>query len=214
MFGRQTFTTARSRQGFTLIELTVVLAVIVTLALVLTPSISNFINDSRVARSRSDCQTIASAIVTFYRDNGFFPSWRLAQNGGPGSTENRLQLLVSPGNPAQEDAQSGWTSGTAGLLSDQLITNVPGYSLKTTTSPNGWNGPYLSNEITADPWGNRYVVNIQLIDLSASATTRSGGVKLAVWVLTAGPNGIIETPFSQPITSAVLGGDDIATRLQ
>jgi len=213
MFGRRTFT-ARSRQGFTLIELTVVLAVIVTLALVLTPSISNFINDSRVARARTDCQTLASAMVTFYRDNGFFPSWKLAQNGGPGTADNRLQLLVSPGNIAQEDAQSTWSTGTAGLLSEQLVKNIPGYSLKTTTSANGWNGPYLSNEINADPWGNRYIVNVQLIDSSATAVTRSGGVKLAVWVLSAGPNGIIETPFTQSILTAALGGDDIGSRLQ
>ena len=37
--------TSRRDGGFTLIELTVVLAVIVTLALVLTPSIINYITD-------------------------------------------------------------------------------------------------------------------------------------------------------------------------
>lgn len=206
--------TRRSREGFTLIELTVVLAVIVTLALVLTPSISNFINDSRVARARSDCQTIASAIVLFYRDTGYFPSWRLAEAGGPGLAQNRVQLLISPGNIPQEDQTSLWTTGTATLLSQQLVTNGPGYSLKTPTAQNGWNGPYLSNEINADPWGNRYVVNVQLIDMSATATTRTGGVKLAVWVLSAGPNGIIETVYSQPILTAALGGDDLGTRLQ
>ncbi|MCK7491853.1 MAG: type II secretion system GspH family protein [Comamonadaceae bacterium] len=40
----------RGATGFTLIELTVVLAVIVTLALILTPSIANSINEARVAR--------------------------------------------------------------------------------------------------------------------------------------------------------------------
>src|SRR5919202_1279955 len=55
-----------SAAGFTLIELTVVLAVIVTLALILTPSVTNFINDSRVARARTDTQTIAAAVVQFY----------------------------------------------------------------------------------------------------------------------------------------------------
>jgi len=213
MSGHRTIS-ARSRQGFTLIELTVVLAVIVTLALVLTPSISNFINDARMARARTDCQTLASAIITFYRDNGFFPSWKLAQNGGPGLPGDRVQLLVSPGNIPQEDQPSLWTTGTAGQLSEQLIKDIPGYSLKTSTSPNGWNGPYLSNEITADPWGNRYIVNIQLIDSSATATTRTGGVKLAVWVLSAGANGIIETPYSQSILTAATLGDDIGSRLQ
>ena len=213
MSGRQT-STARSHHGFTLIELTVVLAVIVTLALVLTPSIANFINDSRFTRAMSDSQTIASAIVLFYRDNGFFPSWKLAQNGGPGLPRDRIQLLISPGRVPQEDPPSPWTTGSAGLLSEQLMTNVPGYSLRTPTSQNGWNGPYLSSEISTDPWGNRYVVNIQLIDTSASATTRSGEAKAAVWVLSAGPNGIIETPFGQSILSAARGGDDIGVRLQ
>ena len=75
----------RSAGGFTLIELTVVLAVIVTLALVLTPSVTNFITDSRVARARRDTQTIATAIHQFFKDTGFFPQWSLAQNGGPGT---------------------------------------------------------------------------------------------------------------------------------
>ena len=206
--------TARSRQGFTLIELTVVLAVIVTLALVLTPSISNFINDSRQARAQSDCQTIASAIVQFYRDNGFFPSWKLAQNGGPGLPQNRLQLLISPGNVPQEDQPTPWSTGVAGMLSDQLLSDIPGYGLRSQTSQNGWNGPYLSSTINADPWGNRYVVNIDLIDPSGSPTSRNGAVKSAVWVLSAGANGIIETPFSRAVLTAALVGDDIGSRLQ
>ncbi|MEI6669921.1 MAG: type II secretion system protein GspG, partial [Acidobacteriota bacterium] len=173
MSGSQT-TTDRSQRGFTLIELTVVLAVIVTLALVLTPSIANVINDSRIARARSDCQTIASAISEFYRDNGFFPSWKLAQNGGAGLPANKVQLLISPGNVAQEDQTSLWTTGVAGLLADQLMSDAPGYALKTPSSQNGWNGPYLSSEFSADPWGNRYIVNIELIDASATPVTRTG----------------------------------------
>jgi len=36
----------------------------------------------------------------------------------------------------------------------------------------------------------------------------------AVWVLSAGPNGIIETPFDQPASTASPGGDDIAARVR
>jgi prepilin-type N-terminal cleavage/methylation domain-containing protein len=205
---------SRRARGFTLIELTVVLAVIVTLALVLTPSIANFINDSRVAKARNDCQTLASAIFQFYRDTGFFPLWSIAQNGGPGLPANRLQVLASRGNPPQEDVPTPWSSVGAGGLAEQLVNNAPGYILKTATSQFGWNGPYFSSEIGADPWGNRYLVNIGLIDTSPGAATLSGQQKRAVWVLSAGPNGIIETPFSQLILNAVAGGDDIAVRIQ
>ncbi len=88
----------RASRGFTLIELTVVLAVIVTLALILTPSIANFISDSRVARTRSDTQTVAASIVQFYKDNGFFPQWSEASAGGPGSVASKVDLLIGPGN--------------------------------------------------------------------------------------------------------------------
>lgn len=214
MSGFRTSTAAQSHRGFTLIELTVVLAVIVTLALVLTPSIANFINDSRSARARADCQTIAAAITQFYRDTGFYPAWKQARNGGPGLAQNKLQLLVSPGNVPLEDQPSGWTTGTAGLMAEQLVSDIPGYTLRTPTSQTGWNGPYVSSEINADPWGNRYVVNIELIDTSASAAGIGGRVKSAVWVLSAGPNGTIETTYNQSILTAVIGGDDIGFRIQ
>lgn len=200
--------------GFTLIELTVVLAVIVTLALVLTPSIANFINDARVAKARNDCQTLASAIFQFYRDTGFFPAWKVAQNGGPGLPSNRLQVLASRGNAPLEDIPTLWSTGATGGLAEQLVNNIPGYVLKTPTSQFGWNGPYFSNEIGADPWGNRYLVNIGLIDTSPGAATLSGQQKLAVWVLSPGPNGTVETPFTLPILNAAAAGDDIAVRIQ
>lgn len=213
---RMGVTTSRRQapKGFTLVELTVVLAVIVTLALILTPSIANFITDSRMARARTDCQTIATAVVQFYRDTGFFPQWAVASGGGPGLTQMRLQLLVTGGKLPLEDVPTPWSTGQAGLLADQLLINAPGYTLRTPSSLYGWNGPYLSSEVRSDPWGNRYVVNIGLIDVSSGVQTFTGRPKSAVWVLSAGPNGTIETPFAQPVTTAVTGGDDIAFRIQ
>lgn len=207
-------TSRRGRAGFTLIELTVVLAVIVTLALVLTPSISNFINDSRSARARTDCQTIAAAIVQFYRDTGFFPQWETANAGGAGLPADRLQLLVSRGSLPLEEVPTLWSTGGAGELAAQLMSNGPGYALRTPASQFGWNGPYVSSEMGPDPWGRRYVVNVGLIDTSPGPVTGTGSVKSAVWVLSAGANGTIETPFSQSVLTAQLYGDDIGQRIQ
>ena len=201
-------------RGFTLIELTVVLAVIVTLALVLTPSIINFINDSRVARARSDSQTLSAAIIQFYRDNGFFPQWSTANAGGPGLAANKVDLLVSPGNIPTEAVASVWTTGSSDQLADQLVSNAPGYTVRTATTTFGWNGPYVSNAINSDPWNNRYMVNIGLIDTTQGVQTSGGATKSAVWVISAGPTGAIETPFSQAITIAISASDDIGLRLQ
>ena len=200
--------------GFTLIELTVVLAVIVTLALILTPSITNFISDSRVARTRTDTQTVASSIVQFYKDNGFFPQWSQASAGGPGSSGDKVDLLISGGNTPTVAAANTWTTGTTGSLVGQLMSNTPGYTLKNATAQFGWNGPYLSSTIGADAWNNRYAVNIGLIDPTSGTQTAAGATKGAVWVISAGPNGVVETPYSQPVTTALVSGDDIAVRVQ
>jgi len=204
----------RGSRGFTLIELTVVLAVIVTLALILTPSITNFINDSRVVRTRTDTQTMASSIVQFYKDNGFFPQWSLANAGGPGTAASKVDLLITPGNTPAVPAANPWSTGTTDSLAHQLANNGPAYTLKSATAQFGWNGPYLSSSIGADAWNNRYAVNVGLIDTTAGTQTAAGTTKNAVWVISAGPNGQLETAYAQPLTSAVTGGDDIAIRVQ
>ena len=204
----------RGGRGFTLIELTVVLAVIVTLALVLTPSVLNFINDSQVARARSDVGTLQAAITQFYRDNGFFPRWSAANNGGPGLPGSRVDLLVSSGNIPTTAAANTWTTGSSDRFEDQLITNAPAYTARTAASAFGWNGPYISNTINADPWNNRYAVNIGLIDTTQGIQDASGNVKSAVWIVSAGPNGALDTPYSQPVTVAAPAGDDIVVRMQ
>jgi prepilin-type N-terminal cleavage/methylation domain-containing protein len=207
--------TPRRDRGFTLIELTVVLAVIVTLALVLTPSIINFITDSRVARARSDTQTVASAIIQFYRDNGFFPQWHTAgATGGQGLPANLVDLLVGPGATPSVTAANTWTTGTTDALADQLVGNAPGYTVRTAAAQFGWNGPYLTSAIGADPWNNRYMINVGLIDMTVGTQTSGGATKSAVWMITAGPNGQIETAYAQPITTAASSGDDIAFRIQ
>jgi hypothetical protein len=55
----------------------------------------------------------------------------------------------------------------------------------------------------ADPWGNQLLVN--------AAALRSSN---AVWVVSAGPNGVIETSFDQTSTPAAPGGDDIVARVR
>jgi prepilin-type N-terminal cleavage/methylation domain-containing protein len=205
---------ARTARGFTLIELTVVLAVIVTLALVLTPSVANFITDSRVARSRNDTQTLSASIIQFYRDNGFFPQWHTAIAGGPGLPANKVDLLVSAGNVPVVAAPSTWTTGTTDMLDDQLMANAPGFAVRTATTNYGWNGPYISGGIGADAWNNRYTVNVGLIDTTQGTQTAAGVTKSAVWVISAGTNGVLDTPHTQPITTAVASGDDIAIRIQ
>lgn len=56
--------------------------------------------------------------------------------------------------------------------------------------------------LSADPWGNCYVVNLAAVDASG----------MVVWVLSAGPNGVIDTPFIDPSESPA--GDDVRMRIR
>lgn len=53
-----------------------------------------------------------------------------------------------------------------------------------------------------DPWGNCYALNL-------AAANRPGA---AVWALSAGPDGIIDTPFLDAVETAA--GDDVGVRVR
>ena len=38
------------------------------------------------------------------------------------------------------------------------------------------------------------------------------GAEYVVWVASAGPNGIIDTPYKRAVAAAVLGSDDVGVR--
>src|SRR4029079_14370658 len=67
---------------------------------------------------------------------------------------------------------------------------------------------HLDLPLAADPWGNHY-----LIYPPPAAQDEAHRAAIARWVLTAGPNGIVDTPFRQAPDGAALGGDDIGVRV-
>lgn len=107
-----------------------------------------------------------------------------------------------------------WLDLSRDNLNDHLVNNRRGYRLRQPGEYGGWNGPYLSARLAGDPWGNRYMVNTSWLDGGTSAADASGQPRRAVYVVSAGANSILETPFEQPITDAEPYGDDIVIRIQ
>jgi hypothetical protein len=71
-----------------------------------------------------------------------------------------------------------------------------------------WRGPYVAGPIPADPWGNRYAVNVEYLARAPSAspyTAPSGNVN-DVFVISAGSNGIVETRYD---TDGATNGNDV-----
>ena len=67
-----------------------------------------------------------------------------------------------------------------------------------------WRGAYLPGPIAADPWGNRYAVNVEFLERPLGAGP-FGNVN-DVFVLSAGSDGRIDTRFA---VDGVTGGNDV-----
>ena len=190
--------------GFTLLELAVALGVVAILAAILTPLVSSMIDDARITRAEQEAQTIASATLNFRQNTGRWPIFV----SGVGITTSSITytILIGPGNDPNPSG-SPWlpVSGERGDLEGVLGRNTPGY---TTSGRFRWRGPYAI-QVGSDPWGNAFIVNAEGLRF---------GPEEATFVLSAGPNGTIETTFLQPLQSGsptvVVGGDDIAARIR
>jgi type II secretory pathway pseudopilin PulG len=198
---------ARAEGGLSLIEVIVVLAVIGVLGGVLAVIVVNYLEDARKSKAHADVKIIGLAILRLTRDVTHFPFFK---DGSRTAGDPEIDLLRGPGKDPVDNAVAGqaWLATTrVGELEDHLVRNNPGGAKYPTTGPLAWRGPYLE-KITEDPWGNRYLVNVKNAN-PANVPPR------AVWVLSAGPNGRIETRQTADSDSGpVAGGDDIAIRIK
>lgn len=102
--------------------------------------------------------------------------------GRPSDVPAGTEVLAGPGErPVVNDDR--WNSATSVPLARVL-------PVLSSDDPSG----------QADPWGNAYLVNVAAI---SSAGT--------VWVLSAGPDGIVQTPF---VSQSAPLGDDRAARIR
>jgi general secretion pathway protein G len=161
--------------GFTMIEMIVVLAIIVSLAGVIIPVVSGELDDAKQARAVTDLGRLASAIEHYVKDTGFKPT----------------------GTRGAHFYHWGYTNGdqpTSNDFNDGRSVHLRRFLEENDLGGPYWKGPYLT-ELGADPWGRAYLVNLQGYFSSEN-----------VLVLSAGPNGVVET---EP-TSTAAEGDDIA----
>jgi len=187
----------RCEKGFTLIEVVVVVAVIAILAAVLTPYITKYIDDSKIAKARNEAQVIGAAMTTFYRDTGVWPS-RNATGAAVAvlytGTTTPAAAAVFTAVPPVVPPVANW-AGAVATIDNSLLVNGAGNAYPA----NGdlqWKGPYIGSALPADPWGKPYLVNV------AAAGP--------IWVMCAGPNGKVQTA----VADNVVKGDDIGFRVR
>lgn len=190
----------KNNKGFTLIELAVVLAIIAVLAAILTPIVTNYLDQARVSRAMADARTIADSVRLYRRDTGYYPIYADLAHAQAGTTVAG-KILIGPGN-APDETQADWAliAGSNTSLITQLNTNTLGLAANVSNpGKTSYRGPYLG-ALDSDPWGNQYVVT----GSNLQGSTNRG------FVVSAGPNGKLETTVAQAMTTFAAGGDDIA----
>lgn len=212
-----------SVKGFTLIEIIVAVALVAILSAAVAPSVINNIAQGRVARTQSDVQALASAIMRFKSDTGVFP--RAAKASLPDTAGNQFDFLASDaGTFPYMSTGCDWSaaaltngqnsSGSAEDFSSHLVmgksrsaTDSLYVRAEKTEDPNsmGFKGGLISAD-NSDPWGHKYVCNVAALGVAGQV----------VWVLSAGPDGVISTAVSDTGFNAAeeIVGDDIGFRIQ
>jgi general secretion pathway protein G len=174
-----------SEDGFTLIEVIVVVGIIAVLAGILVPIIFKELDAARISRANADVKAISVAISVFRKDSG---RWPLMDNA---CAENTSMLSGDGNLPANFDAV-GFNPGISGSYNDHLTADTNACYGAT------WQGPYMAR-VAADPWGNAYITNVEAFS----------DFNRPVWILSAGPNGQVETTTD----SLTVLGDDIGLRI-
>ena len=172
-------------KGFTLIEVIVVAGIIAILAGILVPLIFKEIDESKLSRAAADVKSISTAIMVFKKDTGKWPAYL-------DDCTTQVTLLVGAGNdPGNDITAIGFDTSVTVSMNTDLQSNNGCYT--------NWKGPYMAN-VTADPWGTKYLIN-----------AKEFGANRIVWILSAGPNGVVET---NPTSAMQVQGDDIGIVLQ
>jgi hypothetical protein len=185
----------RACRGYSVTEVTTILTALTLLSGVAAPAVTTYLEDAQLVRARGDVRTIAISLVRLMNDVG--PE-RSRDDGWA-----TYDLLVGAGvTPAAANASSrDWVSSGAavGTLDDHLIVNTPDYSVRQPRTQFGWRGAYIQDPVGADPWGQRYAVNVAAMKSRAFDTV----------ALSAGPDGVVESAFERD--GLPTAGDDIVS---
>ncbi|MEW5983914.1 MAG: type II secretion system protein [Acidobacteriota bacterium] len=170
-----------------------------------------------------DCQM--DNIVGLLYSDGAVPESVGGLQFTPGSSvADCRDYYWDPTNPA--------TQRCADTLEHQLVTNNPHYDtpvdLGWEQNPlplfnTGWRGAYVAPPVGPDPWGNMYMVNSLFLRTAldarggpygspCSGTPSEGqgcwGWSFDTFCISAGENGVVETPFAASNSGTERAGDD------
>jgi type II secretory pathway pseudopilin PulG len=230
--GRRLMSAARAIRGqagvaTSLLEAALVISIVAVVSSVAIVAAIRHLDDARLSRAMADTQMIGISIQSFMHDTGWAPAFKSGTARGP--QDPIFLVLESGGSDSAIQSSLDWPTDQTQFeqLENQLIKNLPGGTGGTPyprigqisySRFKGWNGPYLTSIPSSDPWGDKYLVNVQLLTSQGvqmdTTLTLGTGQRPAVFVISAGPNRQLETKFDQVADAFAAGGDDVVFRIQ
>lgn len=228
----------KADHGMSLVEATIVLMVLGVLSSVLSPAIGDYVNDARQVKVKEDCEAIGVTIARLARDVGRCLKIDAAGgcskanradilfSGGPDVVAADLDASAAEFSSPDVQGALNWDKedSRGDSMERQFVTNGPNYPTPATSGAPlwsgpqfnlGWRGAYLSSVIGSDPWGKRYLASTAFLAVANDASDGSaegnkrGGWSHDVICISAGTNGLFETPFGDHGRHGTpRGGDD------
>jgi general secretion pathway protein G len=104
---QQKMRSAKGSEGFTLVELLVVLAIIGLIAAIATPQVMRYLGAAKIDTTKAQIRNVQSALELYYIDNGRYPS----TEEGLAALEIRLDAATNWNGPYLKKGaslQDGW----------------------------------------------------------------------------------------------------------
>ena len=154
----------RSKKGFTLIELMIVVAIIGILAAIAIPNFLRFQARSRTSEAKTNLGAIFTAEISFFGDSGAFGDFTqigwsptgqtrygYTLNGNVGATDTTTNIVPTRPGAAAQLATSSQDFSLADILGSGVTGMAPGYTTATFTAGAAGNVDATASD-AADCW--------------------------------------------------------------
>jgi general secretion pathway protein G len=153
----------KAKQGFTLIELMIVVAIIGILAAIAIPKFADLINKSKEGATKGSLSSVRSAIQVYYGDNeGWFPADNLTVLTASAKYINAIPVAKLPGTGLADNAAVATFSSST----------VAGVFQGGTGTPNVGGWAYFNDATASSQWGT-FVVNSTAQDIKGDGVWSS-----------------------------------------
>jgi len=140
--------------GFTLIEMLIVVAIIITLAAIILPNITGSNVNARIATTRTNVSTLRSAIQLYLANNSAFPTALTDADSGGETTELVNATYLLNGNTVPY---------LSGPFPTELMSSAAGSSAEVAVADGGGGWAYT-------PANGQVAVNVNTAGLDANVT--------------------------------------------